>query len=625
MCGFVGFVGRYNEDDLKNATLSIAHRGPDSHGSFISDDKFCGLGFRRLAIQDLSSSGNQPMKDDSGDTVMVFNGEIYNVHELRNQLVKNGYFFEGSSDTEVVLKSYLHFGDKFVDKLNGIFAIAIYLGKQKKILLYRDKFGVKPLYVFQSDQGIVFGSEPKSFLPLTGPFKVNTNSIPKYSSFLWCPDKEKIAENLSLMEPGEMIEISAEGELSSNIWFDSRKLFNAKKFTDKSPHLFNETKQKLRQAVHRQMISDVPLGAFLSGGLDSTSVVAFAKELNPNIECFTINQVGGVDQGETDDLYYAKIAADHLNVNLNILDISEHDLIDNIETMIWMLDEPLADPAALNVYFISQFARKKGIKVLLSGAGGDDIFTGYRRHFALNLFQRLYVHKFIPKIIAKSLYENISPATPFGRRMQKLLNPLSKPNNELLSNFYSWTSKETINSLLISEQDLNDQIFNSFNSFIEPLVKKELIDQSLALELRYFLSDHNLIYTDKMSMAAGVEVRVPFLDEDLVKFALRVPNNLKHSLFHGKWVLKKSMEGILPKDIIFRPKAGFTNPLRRWVKFDLEPLFNKYLSKEFMDEVNIFNFEATQNLIHENKKGNIDASYTIFSILCIHIWIKKFC
>lgn len=625
MCGFVGFVGNFCEEDLDKATLSIAHRGPDSQGTFISDDRFFGFGFRRLAIQDLSSLGNQPMKDSSEEIVIVFNGEIYNVHELRNQLIEKGYVFDGSSDTEVVLKSYLHFGDKFVDKLNGIFAVAIYSERQKKVLLYRDKFGVKPLYIFQSDKGIVFGSEPKSFISLMGPFTVNKNSIPNYSSFLWCPDRKKIAENLLLMEPGEMIEISANGKISSNIWFDSRKLFNQRKTKEKNSNLFNKTKQKLRQAVHRQMISDVPLGAFLSGGLDSTSVVAFAKELNPNIECFTINQLGGVDEGETNDLHYAKIAADHLNVNLNILDISNHDLIDNIETMIWMLDEPLADPAALNVYFISQFARKKGIKVLLSGAGGDDIFTGYRRHFALNLFQRFHIQKFIPKIIAKSLHRHISPATPFGRRMQKLLNPLSQSRNDLLSNFYSWTSRETLDGLLISKQDFNHKIFNSFNSYLEPLAKKELIDQSLALELRYFLGDHNLIYTDKMSMAAGVEVRVPFLDEDLVKFALNVPNNLKHSLFHGKWVLKKSMEGILPKDIIFRPKAGFTNPLRRWIKFDLEPLYENYLSKDFMDEVNIFNYEATQNLLKENKRGNIDASYTIFSILCIHIWIKKFC
>ena len=228
------------------------------------------------------------------------------------------------------------------------------------MFLFRDRFGIKPLYILESNSGIIFGSEPKSFIQLVGSLELNVDSISKYVTFLWCPGERKIAKNLQLISPGTKAIINEKRNLDKSLWYDVKSTFKAKKISG-SKIFFKETKKILRSAVHKQMISDAPLGAFLSGGLDSSSVVAFAKEINPNIECFTINQIGGVDHGETNDLEYAKQAADFLKVNLNILDISQDDLIENIESMIWMLDEPLADPASLNVHFISQFARKKRV------------------------------------------------------------------------------------------------------------------------------------------------------------------------------------------------------------------------------------------------------------------------
>ncbi len=345
-------------------------------------------------------------------------------------------------------------------------------------------------------------------------------------------------------------------------------------------------------------------------------------------KCFTIETKGCQDKGVIDDLPYARRVAKYLNVELGVISIDSRKMASDLEFMIAQLDEPLADPAALNVLYISQLARNQGIKVLLSGAGGDDLFTGYRRHYALQL-ERYW--GWLPKsarIGLESLSGNLNSNNSFQRRIAKIFNGASLKPEERLINYFRWSDDALLKSLYSESfrQDLGGSNSNQvMMDFIEPIITSSSpIDQMLALDQRFFLADHNLNYTDKMSMAAGVEVRVPFLDLDLVDFAAKIPNKFKQRGSVGKWVLKKAMEPYLPKEVIYRPKTGFGAPLRTWIKYDLRELVGDLLSAESLNKRGLFSAQAVQNLILDNDNNRVDASYTIFSLLCIEIWCRTY-
>ena len=627
MCGIVGVLGG-KLSTLKIANLLTIHRGPDDDGIYKDHLLNIGLGHRRLSIIDTSSFGHQPMLSDDGAVVLVFNGEIYNYKELRADLIKEGCFFQGQSDTEVILQLYLSEGQKMLSKLNGIFAFAIWDINSESLFLARDALGVKPLYYSDQDGVFAFASEIKALMKLTPNNKeLDVESINRYLSFLWCPGDGTPLKSVSKLLPGEAL-IVKNGRITNKwLWYQLPILNPIKKSINKGQAISGTVKH-LRQAVHRQMVADVPLGAFLSGGLDSSAVVAFAKEINPDIRCFSIETRGKQDKGVVDDLPYAKRVAKHLNVSLDVVSIESHRMASDLESMIIQLDEPLADPAALNVLYISQLAREQGIKVLLSGAGGDDLFTGYRRHYALQL-ERYW--GWLPKGVRtgiESISRNLNTDNSINRRIVKMFNGAGLNSKDRLINYFRWSDDSLLQSLYSPEfrQQLAGSNSNKImQDFIEPIIADSSpLDQMLALEQRFFLADHNLNYTDKMSMAAGVEVRVPFLDLDLVDFAANIPNNFKQRGGVGKWVLKKAMEPYLPKNIIHRPKTGFGAPLRTWMKHDLKEIMGDFLSIESLNSRGLFSANSVQKLILENSQGKIDASYTLFSLLCIEIWCREY-
>ena len=384
----------------------------------------------------------------------------------------------------------------------------------------------------------------------------------------------------------------------------------------------------LALAVKRQMMADVPVGAFLSGGLDSSAIVAFAAKNSPDIKCFTIEPQGGSDQNVTEDLPYAVKVAKHLNVDLEIVPINAQNIADDIEDMIWQLDEPLADPAPLNVLYISKLAKARGIKVLLSGTGGDDLFTGYRRHLA-HRYEKYW--SWLPVSVRKGL-EDISldfdQSKTFGRRLSRLFNNAGANDNERLVNYFAWARRSDLFPLYSREMRESINNIKAEKPILDYLgtIEKGVssMDSLLALEQQFFLSDHNLIYTDKMSMAAGIEVRVPFLDLELVELASKIPDRFKQKGTTGKWILKKAMEPYLPSDVIYRPKTGFGAPLRRWIKKDLREMVGDYLSIESIKERGLFDGVKVQELIANNDSGKRDHAYTIFSLLCVEIWCRKF-
>jgi asparagine synthase (glutamine-hydrolysing) len=628
MCGIVGYSGRFSGDVLTKALMQISHRGPDDSGVFIAEDRSVGLGHTRLSIVELSPLGHQPMISDEGTVALVFNGEIYNFQALRAELEAAGHRFKGHSDTEVLLQLYMAEGEAMLSRLNGIFAFALWDSRKKSMLIARDALGVKPLYYAALDGRFSFSSEIKALLQLVPEARaLDVASLHRYLSFLWCPGEGTPLKAVRKLLPGQAMWVRS-GQIERQwTWYELPIFRGVSADLDESSAL-EGTVSHLRQAVQRQMIADVPVGAFLSGGLDSSAIVAFARELNPAIHCFTIESKGGQEAGATDDLPYARKVAKHLGVPLGVVSIDAMRMAGDLERLVAQLDEPLADPAPLNVLYISQLARDQGMKVLLSGAGGDDLFTGYRRHRALQA-ERYW--RWLPHGLRGGLAQvtaSLDQHRALTRRLAKLFSGAALEGNERLVEYFRWAREAELLALYTPEtrHALGAELAaKPMLDFLQPMPNSvKPLDRMLALEQRFFLADHNLIYTDKMSMAVGVEVRVPFLDLDLVEFAARIPVGLKQRGGEGKWVLKKAMEPYLPNEAIYRPKSGFGAPLRRWMQHDLRALLGDLLSVDSLNRRGLFEPAAVQRLIATNDAGIVDASYTLLSLLCIEIWCRTY-
>lgn len=628
MCGILGFLGHIDAAALHAGLRAIAHRGPDDSGVFVDEQARVGLGHVRLSIIDLSPLGHQPMSSSDGQVVLVFNGEIYNYRELRIELEAKGFTFRGHSDTEVLLYLYLAHGEAMLHRLNGIFAFALWDKRNQRLFVARDALGVKPLYYAETAQGIAFASEIKALLYLVPEVRqLDIPALHRYLSFLWCPGEGTPLLGVRKLSPGEAMVVK-EGKIVWRwIWYQLPVFRGVS--ADLSEKAAREgTVAHLRQAVHRQMVSDVPLGAFLSGGLDSSAVVAFAREQNPDIRCFTIEMAGGQEEGMADDLPYARRVAQHLGVSLDVVAIDSARMAGDLAQLVAQLDEPLADPAALNVLYISRLARENGIKVLLSGTGGDDLFTGYRRHVAVN-YERYW--DWLPQRVRSGLEQAtaaMDQRKPLFRRMAKAWSGAGLAGDARLANYFLWAEESQLLSLYTTDvrarlgQERADGPMLKFLRLLPASVQQ--LDKMLALEQRFFLTDHNLNYTDKMSMAVGVEVRVPFLDLELVEHAARIPLALKQRGRVGKWVLKKAMEPYLPHDVIYRSKTGFGAPLRRWMRHELRPLLGDLLSVESLKRRGLFEPVAVQRLIEENDMGQVDAAYSLLSLLSIEIWCRAY-
>lgn len=627
MCGIIGCFGKFNSGQFQSSLASINHRGPDDRGVYSDEVSGVWLAHSRLAILDLSPSGHQPMLSVDGQVALVFNGEIYNYRELKRELELAGVQFHSQSDTEVLLHLYLRDGEAMLPQLNGIFAFAIWDRRSASMFLARDALGVKPLYYSIKGSSFAFASEIKALLKLVpDALELDVVALHRYLSFLWCPGEGTPLKDVRKLGPGEAMLVRAGQILRSWTWYQLPVFRGITADLDESSSL-SGTVQHLRQAVHRQMVADVPVGAFLSGGLDSSAVVAFARELNPDLHCFTIDTPGGQDAGTTEDLPYARKVAQQLDVSLDVVSINSGRMASDLERMVVQLDEPLADPATLNVLYISQLARDQGMKVLLSGTGGDDLFTGYRRHRAV---QGERYWQWMPGMVRRGLTKvtsSLDQRRAVFRRMTKLFSGAGLDGNERLVEYFRWAREEDLFKLYTPEtrQALGAEIAATpMLDFLNPLSHSVPLDKMLALEQRFFLADHNLIYTDKMSMAVGVEVRVPFLDLDLVDFAARIPLHLKQRGGEGKWILKKAMEPYLPYDVIYRPKSGFGAPLRRWMRFELRELLGDVLSETSLRKRGLFDSSAVQRLIAANDAGEVDASYTLLSLLSIELWCRHF-
>ena len=629
MCGIAGsWTEGVETTKAVRAAQSLAHRGPDDSGIYHDPDSGVVLVHARLSIIDLSAAGHQPMASGEGAAVLVFNGEIYNYRELRTELAAGGAVFDGHSDTEVLLRLYLEHGLAMLSRLNGIFAFALYDKRHQELLVVRDALGVKPLYFSASPAGFSFSSEIKGLLPLMdSPGDLDPGSLLRYMSYLWCPGDGTPLASVRKLGPGEWLRVRNGEVVERHRWYTPPMLRVPVRPVEPA-RIVAEVASGLRAAVQRQLVSDVPVGAFLSGGLDSSAVVAFAREQVPDIRCFTISTPGGRDAGEADDLPYARAVARHLEVALEVVEVDSARMAAAVERMVWQLDEPLADPAPLNVYFISQLARDAGIKVMLSGTGGDDLFTGYRRHAAVAMSRWWRWLPASARTGLASVASRLDHRTAFGRRASRLFGGAGLSGDAYLASFFAWAPPHVTRPLFNEElrMALADVLPEQpMLDFLQDMpADRPDLDRMLALEQRFFLGDHNLIYTDKMSMAAGVEVRVPFLDLELVEFAASIPVQLKQKGGTGKWILKKAMEPFLPREVIYRPKTGFGAPLRRWLNHELRELLRDVLSEQSLRHRGLFDPSAVLRLIEDNEAGRSDSSYLLFSLMCIEIWCRGF-
>lgn len=607
----------------------LAHRGPDDSGQWLDQAAGVGLANRRLAIIDLSPQGAQPMTNEDGSLRLVYNGEIYNYRELRQELLAKGHRFRSETDTEVILNLYAEMGEGLFSRLNGIFALALWDARRNQLLVARDGMGVKPLYYSQTKSGILFASELKALrLCPQVSTEIDPLTVHYHLAYLWAPAPNTMLKDVRKLPPGHAMIIRG-GQVVRE-WQHYDLPYNGQRLSGGEVEIAAELRSKLEQAVSRQMVSDVPVGAMFSGGLDSSTVVAMMRRSRPDLRprCYTIGFEGAEDlDGTPQDLPYARRVARALDVELVPITVGP-DIIGHLDRMLHHLDEPQADPAPINALLIAEQARRDGIKVLLSGTGGDDIFSGYRRHWAIKM-ERTW--GWLPLAIRRGLAIWANQGSGQGvrqRRLHRVLSYADQPPEDRLISYFYWSSEQTRRALyspdLSQELDGVDTAAPLRASLGNIPAERDRLQRMLYLEGKHFLPDHNLNYLDKTGMAAGVEIRVPLLDLELINFAVGIPPEMKYRGVTSKYILKKAMAPLLPREAIYRPKTGFGAPLRRWLNRELREMLEEVLSARALENRGLFDPQAVRNLITLNQQGKVDAAYTIFALLCLELWCRRF-
>ncbi|MGQ9721973.1 MAG: asparagine synthase (glutamine-hydrolyzing) [Candidatus Jordarchaeum sp.] len=627
MCGIAGIFnpnGKIHENSLqilREMGDVLSHRGPDDYGEYRSPS--CGLVFRRLSIIDLER-GHQPMLSASRSSVIVFNGEIYNFKELRKDLEAEGCTFLTNSDTEVILNGYEKWETDIIHRLRGIFAFVLYDIPKDKLFVARDHTGIKPLYYTLYNGQFVFASEIKAILKYPGiKASLNVKCLPQFLSFLWVPAPNTLFDDILILEPGTMMQVDADGTQKKRYWTpDLSTQDDAKSEKDWIEIIDSE----LRRTVSEQMISDVPLGAFLSGGVDSSTIVALMNDVSD--EPVTTYSIGfNREDLRRDvirsDLKYARLAANILNVNYNEI-VVKPEVTSLLEKLIWHMDEPLPDPAAITTFLVCNAAKEK-CSVMLSGVGGDEIFGGYPRYLANRLADNY--HK-VPAFIRNSLVAPLVRGLPIGssrslRNLKKFLKSADLPFEERYFGYLSYYSKEELTKLLRKDFDWSE-IFLAHRQVYENYKATDDLQFMMNLDLMTFLPYLNLMYTDKMSSAAAVEVRVPYLDHLLIEKVSRIPCHFKINGKRQKYILKKVAQKYLPNRLVWRKKAGFGAPIGAWIKDQAKEMMLDLLSEETIKRRGYFNYPFVFRLIKNHLDEKEYNANQLWQLMAFEIWHRIF-
>lgn len=627
MCGICGYFNYNHNEPVKPEVIrrmcqTLVHRGPDDEGVFVSQK--IGLGHRRLSIIDLST-GRQPIFNEDGSLAIVFNGEIYNFLELRSWLEKKGHTFSTRTDTESIIHLYEEFGVSCLEKLNGMFALAIWDSKRQELFLARDRFGKKPLHFVKTDQSFIFASEIKSLLVHPAVKReVDPESLAYYLTYEYVPAPHCLFRGIRKLMAGHFLLCSAKGIKEEKYWEFS---FSREKTTRSEYDWGERIRDSLRLSIKRRLISDVPLGVFLSGGIDSSAIVALMSELKPASEIKTFS-IGFEDRSFDETAYARKVAilyhTDHHEQILNARKMLE--LIFKLEGI---LDEPMADASIIPTYLLSRFTREY-VTVALGGDGGDELFAGYPTfpaHRLAGFYE--YLPRFLHEKLIKKLAECLPVSTSnisFDFKVKQFLSGVyhsPEIRNELWLGAFS---SAQLKSLLSPEMASQLKDFNPFAEMLtvlEPLEARDWLEKIIHLYIRFYFQNGILVKIDRASMASSLEVRSPFLDPEFVELIGSIPGNLKLKGLTTKYILKKSLEPVLPGEIIYRDKKGFGIPIARWIKEDLRDHFLDVFSQSSIEHQGFFKFSAVNNLMMEHLQGKRDNRKKLWTLFMFQLWYQN--
>jgi asparagine synthase (glutamine-hydrolysing) len=637
VCGIAGVISRQPDTLIGPMLDSIEHRGRDDQGVWVSepiDDsgrRAC-FGHRRLAIIDPTPAGHEPMFSRDGRYVLTFNGEIYNYRELRHQLRPLGHVFRTDSDAEVLLAAIAEWGWESLSRLNGMFAFAVWDNREQTLTLVRDHVGIKPLYYAVVPGGVVFGSEIKAILAskLIAP-RLNAEALHQFLTFLWAPDPNTLFEGVKTVPPGHYLQYH-NGEVKVTQWWDAS--FEDIDYRRSDGWWQEEVLGTLERVVKMEMVSDVPLGAFLSGGIDSSGIVAMMERHSNSHRISTYT--AGIKSEDLrydiipDDVRWARRVNEQLQTDYHeiLLQPSVEELLPKL---VHHMEEPPID-MAIPSYLISRAARET-LTVMLSGMGGDEVFAGYPRQLAMKLASAFDP---VPNLLRRPLMKTVAGVLPGGlpgrftaplRNAKKFARSAALDFEERYLGYGTYFTNQLKHELYTEDWRERTRDYDPYvahRRYFARVTGAAPLNRLLYVDLKTFLPCLNLITTDKTSMAANLEVRVPFLNREMIELAARMPPRLKLRGLTRKYVLKRALENVLPKEVVWRKKAGFGAPIRSWLRGPLQPLVDELLSEESVKRRGLFRPAEVKKVIDANFSGREDYNLQVFQLLGLELWHREF-
>ena len=631
MCGIVGNINWGDRHILTKMSRTLIHRGPDSQGVWektYSDNTWIGLGHCRLGILDLSLAGHQPMSNENGRLWIVCNGEIYNYRELRKELIQNGHCFKSASDTEVILHLYEEYGIECLQHLRGMFAFAIWDCQRRELFVARDRLGIKPLYYTERGNRLLFASEIKALLKHPDiDRQLDYQALDDYLTYLYIPPPRTIFKSIQKLPPGHYL-TWRDGAITAKTayWTLPEQTIVADE-----REIAEELHDLLEESVRLRMVSDVPIGAFLSGGLDSSSIVGLmSRHSSRPIKTFSI----GFDKRARlyNELEYARKVSQHFGTDHHEI-IVEPNSVKLLPEIVESFDEPFGNPTAVLVRLLSEFTRQH-VTVALAGDGGDELFGGYPRYKGAVLSK---TYRKIPAKLRQMTLEKVAglvPESSRGRHGARRFKEFVLGNSLSAEDMYcSWVTyySEDMKRVLFSERTQGQigekEPYQFLKMFFREAIergKSDFFDQVTSVDLQSFLPCNLLAYTDRMSMAHALEVRVPFTDHKVVEFVAQLPAAIRFKGMRSKYILKKTIADLLPKEVLKRRKLGLNPPLALWLKEDLKDLVGDCLNERTVKSRGYFHYEAIDSMLASHASGKRDLSLQIWSLIVFEIWHRKY-
>jgi asparagine synthase (glutamine-hydrolysing) len=621
MCGIYGIL-RLDGAPVAAQCLSAmgtvtAHRGPDDEGLHIDGD--CGIGMRRLSIIDLAG-GHQPLSNVDETLWLVCNGEIYNFRELRAELQGLGHRFKTGSDCEVIIHAYAQYGDEFVRHLNGMFGFALWDARRRRLVLGRDRLGIKPIYVRLDEHQLAFATEAKALLTLPGSeAALDPSALDSYLHLGYVPAPQSIFKGIKKLLPATLLAVEDGRVQEHGYW---QVPVDVDRRQSKSDWV-EQVRSRLHQSVAMQMVSDVPIGAFLSGGVDSSAVVGcMARASDQPIKTYAIGFGGSRADEFYNELPYAKRVAQLFGTDHHEI-VVKPDVVSLLPRLLWHMDEPISDTAFVTTYLVSEFAHRD-VTVILSGVGGDELFGGYRRYLGNHYqayFERLprWVRRSAVALSLRLPSDRHSPVLNVLRLTKGFLGSAGSTFEERYRSYVQVFSQEAVKRLVRANGFPGD---DALHRAFRGATGSDSLNRMLFVDAQTQLPDDLLLLTDKMTMATSLECRVPLLDHELVELAARMPEEVK--IHHGelKHVLKAALADLLPADILNRKKRGFGTPMGAWLKNDLRPLLHRMLSEEVVTRRGLFDYAQVRDLVHAHETNRLDGTDPLLALMNLEIWSR---